>query len=399
MRKFDSFVPVYFGKDSLNSIGHLSAERSITKALIVCDHGLANIGQHAVVILKEAGIESVLFTGVRPEPTDESIMKGIETANSHGGIDGIVGIGGGSSLDTAKCLNVLLNNPGPLKLYASIGENLPTKPGFPLILIPTTAGTGAECTFSSIFTCTETGQKMSIRKPNCTLASAAIIDPCLTFHMPPMLTISSGVDALCHAMEAFTVKDTNPVSDALAKEAITLAYQHLPRAVRNGAQDEEAREAMAVSATLAGMAFSNTLLHLAQAVGHSLGAVLHKPHGLMVGQALPEIMEYICDVCPDRVKMAGTLIGIHFQGNESQEQIGSMVKQQLYALYDAIGFPSLRDMGFTLDEALEAVPLVEKDGCFTFSPKSMNQDQIVACIRNIYEHNGSDRRVYGVCKN
>lgn len=386
MSQFTSFVPVYFGKERLDVLGELSIEKKITNAFIVCDDALSDVGRRAAALLASVGIKSVLFTEIRPEPTDKSIFKGVEAAKKHPGINGIVGIGGGSSLDTAKCINVLLNNPGPLKQYASVDADLPTKPGFPLILIPTTAGTGAECTFSSIFTCVESGQKMSIRKPNCTLASAAIIDSSLTLHMPQMLTIASGVDALCHAMEAYTVKAPNPVSDALAKEAITLAYRYLPRAVKNASRDEEAREYMSVSAALAGMAFSNTFLHLAHAVGHSLGAVLHKSHGLMVGQALPEIIEFISDVYPERVKTEGELMGLRFEGHETEEQIGSMVKERIYALYRTIGFPSLKDMGFTLEEALKAVPLVERDGCFPFSPKPMNKEQIITCITNIYNH-------------
>ena len=386
MSKFVSFVPAYFGKGSLDMLGQLATDKQISKALIVCDQALADIGQRVSTLLRKAGIDSILFTDIRPEPTDESIMNGVNAANSSGDIDGVIGIGGGSSLDTAKCINVLLNNPGPLKLYASIGGDLPTKTGFPLILVPTTAGTGAECTFSSIFTCMETGQKMSVRKPNCTLASAAIIDPLMTLHMPKMLTLASGVDALCHALEAYTVKETNPVSDALAKEAITLACQYLPDAVEKGAQAPEAREYMAISATLAGMAFSNTLLHLAHAIGHSLGAVLHKPHGLMVGQALPEVMEYISDACPKRVKIAGEQMGLHFQGCETSAQIGAMVKDRIYTLYKTIGFPSLKDMGFTLEETMEALPLVEKDGCFAFSPKPMDREQTAVCLERIYRH-------------
>ena len=382
--KFVSFVPIYFGKGSLHILGKLAADMGIKKVLIVCDGSLTAFGSRAADILQESGIESLTFCEIQPEPTDESIQKGVNAASDRG-VDGIIGIGGGSSLDTAKCINVMLNNPDDLTTYASIGKDQPTKPGFPLILIPTTAGTGAECTFSSIFTCTATGQKMSVRKPNCTLARAAVVDPVLSMQMPKMLTLASGVDALCHAMEAYTVKQTNPVSDALAKESVSLVYQYLPRAVNNGMQDMEAREQMANAAALAGMAFGNTMLHLAHAIGHSMGAVLHQPHGLIVGQALPEVMEWIGEVYPKRISSLGVQIGVPLAEMGNTQKAGKIVKKALYRFYEEIGFPTLQDMGISLEEIMKAVPLVEKDGCFRFSPRSMDRRQIAESLRHIYE--------------
>lgn len=385
MGSFTTFVPAYFGSDSFLSVGKLTAELNMKKALILCGKSAIRHGELAQKLLKDVSIQSVVFTDIQPEPTDQSIEKACAFARQENGIDGIIAIGGGSCMDTAKCVNVMLNNAGSLDDYAVTGENRPTAPGFPLVLIPTTAGTGSECTAASIFISSNTGRKMSVRKLNCTLASLAIVDPQLSRYMPDKLTIATGIDALCHAFEAYTVPQTNPISDALAKEAISLIYKNLPQALCQRAEDLYARQALADAASMAGMAFANSMLHLVHAIGHSLGAVLHQSHGLMVGQALPAVVNYIADAVPDRIQTIGALMDISFAENVSEEQVGRKTAQRICEFYDRVGFPTLKELGATREQVFEAEKFVRLDGCFPFSPKKVSDAEIHDLLAQTYE--------------
>ena len=385
MESFTTFVPTYFGSESFLSLGKLTAALNMKKALILCSKSVMQHGELAQKMLKDVSIQSVVCADIQPEPTDQSIERVCAFARREKGIDGIIAIGGGSCMDTAKCVNVLLNNEGTIEDFASVGGNRPTVPGFPLVLIPTTAGTGAECTYSSIFISSSSGRKMSVRKPNCTLARLAIVDPQLSRYMPGELTVATGIDALCHAVEAYTVLQTNPVSDALAKEAISLIYRNLPQALCRGDEDLCVRQDLANAASMAGMAFANSMLHLVHAIGHSLGTVLHKPHGLMVGQALPAVVNLIADAVPDRIQTIGSLIDTSFAEDASKAQIGRKTAQRICEFYEHVGFPTLKELGATREQAFEAEKYVRLDGCFAFSPQKVSDAEIHDLLIQTYE--------------
>lgn len=223
-----------------------------------------------------------------------------------------------------------------------------------------------------------------MRHENCTVAKAAIVDPEVTKSMPPQLTVSTGVDALCHAAESLTIRNNpNPISTALAKESITLIAKYLPIAHRDGG-NMEAREKMGYAALMAGQALSTTLVHLAHAFGHSLGVVLHKPHGLMVGQALPVVMNYLADTDCEMVRVVGECMGVVLPEYASPKAVGTAVGEALYAFYEEIEFPSLPELGVTLEQALEAAPLVSTDGYYTYAAKQPNDEEIVAFITKMY---------------
>jgi alcohol dehydrogenase len=382
---YDLFVPSLCGFGAVRSIGSKAKEHGMTKVLLVHDPFLKDGADLVIEALKEVGIETITFDGVVPDPTDTSVVECSKVMKAAGGIDGIIGLGGGSAMDTAKAVNVLVNNPLPLSDYSAIFGNKPTKEGLPLLLVPSTSGTGAECTQSALINFTEKGMKGSIRSANCNLAKCAIVDPEITMSMPPALTVSSGIDALAHACEAMTVKgNLNPVSDALAKETIRLVIKYLPIAAKEGT-NIEAREQMGIAAMLAGMAFSNTLCHIGHAFGHSFGAKLHLPHGSMVGMALPYILEFGADVYPERTKMIGECMGLTFKDDAKPVEIGKAVKDRILEFYKEIDFPTFSDFGVTKEQAMTATSLVQKDSCYPFSPKPMNEEMIKEYIVKMYD--------------
>jgi len=379
------FVPSFTGFGAVRNIGTKAKELGMTKVLLVHDPFLKDGAQLVINALKEVGIETVTFDGVVPDPTDTSVAECSKVMKEAGGVDGIIGMGGGSAMDTAKATNVLVNNPPPLSQYSAIFGNKPTKAGLPLILIPSTSGTGAECTYSALITFTEKGMKGSIRSANCNLAKCAIVDPEITMGMPPALTVATGVDALAYACEAMTVKgNLNPVSDALAKESIRLIMKYLPVATKDG-KNIEAREQMGVAAMLAGMSFSNTLCQLGHAFGHSFGAKLHKPHGTMVGMALPYVLEYDADVYPERIRAIGECMGLTFKDDAKPAEVGKAVSDRILAFYKEINFPTFPSLGVSREQVMTALPLVQKDSCYPFSPKPMDEATIKEYIDMMYD--------------
>jgi alcohol dehydrogenase len=333
--------------------------------------------------LKEAGIDYVVFKDVAPDPTDVSIEAGGKVARE-AKVDVVIGIGGGSCLDTAKGVNVLMANPSPLSDYFLGGK--PTAPGLPLFLIPTTAGTGSECTLSCIVTDTKGKRKTTIRSKNCNIATLAIVDPGLSVGLPPHLTSITGADAFCHSAESMTVKITNGVSDALAKESIRNLSNYLPTAIATGT-DVVAREKVATAAMMSGMAFANTLCHLGHCFGHSIGATLHLPHGLCVGVSIAQAIYFVTDAIPDKVKELGLAMGLDMSRANTAEDIANTVGNGIQEFKKKIKLPALKDQpGVDKEKVISAYPLVTKDGCYPFSPKTLTEQQVKEYLGKIYDN-------------
>lgn len=387
MVEFIKVTPCVIGQGAIEQIGVKAKADGITKALIVADPFLTEATERVVGLLKAEGIDSVVFNGVVPDPTDTSVYEAYELLKKEGGIDGIVGLGGGSAIDTAKAVNCCINNELPLWPYTTAGGRKPCKDGLPLYLISSTAGTGAEVTSAAVISFTERGVKASLRHDNVTYAKWAFVDPDMSKTMPPALTVSTGVDALCHAAEALTVKVTNPISDSMAKEAIRLIYKYLPLVVKEP-ENMEYREQMSIAAMLAGQAFAVTLIHVGHAFGHGLGAVLHKPHGNMVGVALPYAMTDVADVYPERVKEIGELLGGDFTGCDTPEAIAAKIVEVIYDFYKVIGHPTLADLGISREDAIACYPAVLADTGWLFHAKEkLGEEEVKEIIGRIYDCN------------
>jgi len=285
---FTSPRTIVFGEGALEYLKELEGER----VFIVTDKVLRKLGivDKVVEQLKETGMEIRIFDEVEPEPSKQTIKRGAKILSEFGA-DWIIGLGGGSCMDAAKAMWVLYERPDLTIEDITPFEKLNLRKKARLINIPTTSGTGADVTWAVVITDAERKVKLELASKE-VVADISILDPALVLDLPPRLTADTGMDALVHAIEAYTVQWKNDFSDALALRAIQLIFKYLPRAFKNGKNDPEAREKMHNAATMSGLAFSNSQIGIVHAMGHSLGAVFKIPHGRSVAVFLPYVMEY-----------------------------------------------------------------------------------------------------------
>ena len=279
----------FFGRGSLRMLGPEVRKLKVRKALIVTDGFLAKSGAADRVrnVLEEHGALCELFDGVQPNPTVQVVNACIDQAKNCGA-ELLVAVGGGSAIDTAKATSIVLANGGKVEDYEGINKS--QRPGIPVAVVNTTAGTGSECTTFYIVTDPSRGSKMAMIDPNC-MVTVAVNDIDFMISMPPKLTASTGLDALTHAIEAACATGANPYTDHDAYWAISAVTEYLPRAVHDGT-DQEAREMMAYAENIAGMAFSNAGLGMVHAMAHALGGHSNLPHGVCNAVLLPYVLRY-----------------------------------------------------------------------------------------------------------
>jgi len=344
---------IVFGEDALCELASIQGHR----AFIVTDANIARIGHVDVVgeKLAAAGLQYQVFADVEPDPSLETVRRGAELMRQYEP-DWIIGLGGGSSMDAAKAMWVLYEHPEmvPEEINPVVPMKLRQKAR--LITIPTTSGTGAEATWAIVLTDTLEQRKLALGSRE-NMADMAIVDPVFVAGLPPQITADTGMDALTHAVEGYTTSWHNDFCDGLCLKAIQLVFDYLPRAVADG-QDKEARERMHNAATIAGLGFGNSLAAMAHALGHSLGAVFHTPHGRAVGLALPYTVEFTGEAMAVRYADVARLVGI---GCTSAQQAPPLLAQRIRDLAKSIGQPlSLQEMGINAEQFEAALPkLVE----------------------------------------
>ncbi len=283
---------VVFGPDALSHLAELKGK----SAFIVTDKNIVKLGfvDKVKEQLAQAGIQATVFDEVEPDPSLQTVQKGVALMNRYGP-DLVVAVGGGSVMDAAKAMRVEYERPDikPEEINPFITDfGLGTK--CKLVCVATTSGAGAEATFAVVLTDTADQRKLSLINREI-LPDIAIVDPELARAMPPQITADTGMDVLTHAIEGYTCTWKNDFTDGLCIKAIQLVFQYLPRAVKDG-NDMEAREKMHNAACIAGIGFINALAAMAHCAGHSLGAVFHTPHGRAVGLFLPYTIEFIGEV-------------------------------------------------------------------------------------------------------
>jgi alcohol dehydrogenase class IV len=302
---FQSAGNLVFGRDAADQLPDVAAGLGARKVFVVADAVLERAGVLGRVAapLTAAGVALEVFHVPTPEPAVEVVREGVTAARAFGP-DAVLGLGGGSNMDTAKLVALVLAHGGDPLDYT--GDCRVPGPVTPLICVPTTAGTGSEVSAAAVFTDTAKQIKVSCLSPYLR-PDAAVVDPLLTVSCPPKVTAESGIDALTHAIEAYTAVDNdafplpsgektvyqgkNPLADAMAAECITLVGRFLRRAVKNG-EDLEARDGMALAATLGGLAFSNAGVALVHAMEYPVGGAVHVSHGAGNGLLLPYVMRY-----------------------------------------------------------------------------------------------------------
>jgi aldehyde dehydrogenase (NAD+) len=354
---------VIFGSGSISDLPMEVAQYG-QRAVLVTDQGLIETGLVDMVknILGDnlAGV----FSDIPQDTGMEVVDEGAAYAQSMQA-DVVVSLGGGSVIDTAKGMCILLTEGGNLRDFE--GMQLLTRPQTPHIVIPTTAGTGSEVTAGAVVFDKKQGQKILIWEYHI-IPRVAILDPQMTVKLPPHLTAATGMDALTHAVESYMSQQRNPLSDAVALHAIRLITEHLPRAVDDGT-DLAARGQMQIAALLAGWAFSNALLGLVHAMAHSLGAVCRLPHGLSNGILLPHVMKFNLGEVPDLMSDIAYAMGVSHKDMEPV-QAGRAAISKVEDLITRIGLPkSLEEAGVSKDVLRECAELAMTDGSIIYNPK------------------------------
>lgn len=309
---YNSVSKIVYGPGVVAETGTIAKSFGATHVLIVTDPSLANLGLHKPVeaALASAGLGSSLFAEAELEPSAASIEKIAKQAKECKA-NLIVGLGGGSALDSAKAACVLLTNEGPIEKY--FGVNKVPNPAAPALYIPTTAGTGSEMTSISVLSDKASGAKLGVVS-DYMYAKTVILDPELTIGLPPHVTAMTGVDAFVHAMESYVGKAATPFTDALNIQAMTLVARSIRRAYVNG-QDLAARTDMLYASGLAGMGFSNTQNGIIHAIGTAVPRVYNLPHGLLMACLSPMCMGYNVMANPEKYAHVARILGAQEEGN------------------------------------------------------------------------------------
>lgn len=333
---------VLFGDNYADNIGTWLKDENVKKVMCVYDKGVeqAGISERIISGIQKEGIETVCFAEVLPDPPVELIDKGAAIARAEN-VQGVVGIGGGSSMDTAKCINALLGNEGRILEYSHDYDTMTNKGGF-LLLVPTTFGTGSEVTDGGVLSVPEEKKKISIWGKNMG-ADLSVIDPTLALGIPKQITAATGMDALSHAVESYMSMIATPVTEALSLEAIRIISSSLPDAVVDGGKIENRRN-MCLGCLVAGIAFNNAFLNQGHGLAHPIGAHWHVPHGVACAIALPFSVADNAEAMPDKVRRVGEAMGIDLPDTCTAKELGSLVADQIIALSDKIGIPTLKEL-------------------------------------------------------
>ena len=344
---FNTSKSIQFGPGLLARLGELVRGQMISRIMLVTDPGMLKTGivERALTALKDAGVEVILFSDVAADPPEAVVLNAADTARG-AEVEGVVGLGGGSSLDVAKLVALLAMGQETLKDIYGVGKA--RGPRLPLILVPTTSGTGSEVTPISIVT-TGTNEKMGVVSP-VLLPDVALLDPELTYGLPPHITAATGIDAMVHAIEAYASAspNNNPVSRILATQALTLMGRSILKAVHEGS-DSAARADMLLGSMLAGQAFANSPVAAVHALAYPLGGHFHIPHGLSNALVLPHVLRFNAVTAPGPYAELAPFVFPDLAALEGQARAAAFC-DRLQALSLACGLqPNLRAMNIAED--------------------------------------------------
>lgn len=364
---FELPTRIEFGQGVSSKVAGVLGELGGKRPLVVTDKGVigAGIFDRIKKHLESGGIEYLVFSAVEPNPKDRDVMNGAAAAREFGA-DSIIAIGGGSPIDCAKGIGVIVTHGGKIRDYE--GRNAVTEETLPMVAIPTTSGTGSEVTFSSVITDTGDRFKFSIRHPGIA-AKVALCDPVLTASMPPMLTAATGMDALTHAIEGFTAIPSEPVSDACALHAIEMIVNFLPRAVNSG-DDMEARSAMLMGSVLGGISFSHSDVASVHCIAEALGGMYDAPHGMCNAVALASVMRFNMPFCVDRYARVASAMGISFKGSEEGAEKAVEKVEKLAA---EVGLPPFSSLGVRDGDRETIAEFSARNGSNASNPRPMSK--------------------------
>lgn len=367
------------GQNAILSLGAELAAKELTKALIVTDKVLVEIGlvNRLTEQLSQHGIGFAIYDGVKPNPTEKNIEDGLNMLAEQG-CDFVISFGGGSSHDAAKGIALVAANGGHIRDYSK-GVHLSRKPQLPLVTVNTTAGTASEMTVFAIITNEADETKYPVVDKHFT-PIIAVNDSELMVAMPKFLTAATGMDALTHAVEAYVSTAATPITDASAIKAIELISRNLETAVNNG-EDRQARDAMQYGEYLAGMAFSNASLGYVHSMAHQLGGVYDLVHGLCNAILLPEVSRFNAKVAPERFVDIAKAMGVD-TAEMTQEQAIEAGIQAIAELSEKVGTAQhLADLGVKEDKLAFMAQNALNDACSLTNPRKASLEDIIEIYR------------------
>ncbi|MCD8152935.1 MAG: iron-containing alcohol dehydrogenase [Clostridiales bacterium] len=377
---YQQLCPVMFGVGAIEMLGERAAAMNAKHVFCVCDTGVRMTGliDRICKILEQEKIEVTVFDEVLPDAPNDVVERAGELANL-AEADMVLGVGGGSSLDTAKAVSVLCDNPAPISDYY-LSNNGTFQIRTPLVLIPTASGTGSEVTIMSVIHDGASDAKEVVMRH----ADLAIVDPELTATAPPAVTAATALDAMSHAVEAYTSSGHSPNSDMQALTAIRLIARNLETAYRDG-DNMEARTNLSFASNLAGMAFNDASVHFGHAAAHELGIRFHMPHGVACALTLPVVICFAKGVMPERVVQIAKALGMSQTEESDTQKACQFAVREVTRLMRAVGIRSMRGQGITLEQAVScAKGAVEKNGFIAYSPKPVTTETMKDLLEQMY---------------
>ena len=372
----------YFGRGSREKLVEEILKRGYTKILLVSDKTLKQAGVTGKVtsLLDEKGILYNEFLNIKPNPTTENVKEGLMAAQVYN-VDAIVAVGGGSVIDTAKAISIVMTNPEHGQIVSLEGAVDTRNKGLPLFAIPTTAGTAAEVTINYVIT-----DEISVKKMVCVdvhdIPVCSIIDPDLMQDMPQQLAASTGMDALTHAMEGYITKAAWLIPDMFAINAMAIIYKNLEKAANE--KDAIAVEKMAYAQYIAGMGFSNVGLGIVHSMAHSLGAYFDTPHGIANAMLLPHVLRFNGQVCPKLFRNIGRSFGLNMD-NLSDEEAVNKVVDAVQELSRKLNIPqTLREVGIPEDKLRTLAEQAINDPCTPGNPRDVTVEDILNIYKEAY---------------
>ena len=372
----------YFGPGARKELPGVVERLGFKKALVVTDKGLMQFGVAKMVldVMDEAGIAYDIFDDVKPNPTVTNVKSGIEACKKTGA-DFIVAIGGGSSMDTAKGIGIVVNNPEFSDIVSLEGVADTKKKSLPIIALPTTAGTAAETTINYVIIDESRQAKMVCVDPN-DIPVCAIIDAELMYSLPKGLTAATGMDAMTHAIEGLITKAAWEMSDMFELKAIEMIHKYLPMAV-NDPKNPEGRNGMAVAQYIAGMAFSNVGLGVDHGMAHPLSALFDVPHGVACAMLLPTVMRFNAPVCLKKYEQIAKALEV-WQEGMTLEQAADAACKAIEDLSAVVGTNKhLTDLGITEKDIPALAEQAINDVCTPGNPREVSKDDIISLYHQI----------------
>ena len=369
----------YFGKGAREELAGEIQKRGFKKVFLVSDKSLVEAGVASKVeeVLNKAGIPYELYDEIKPNPTIKNVTDGVE-ACKNSGADLIVAVGGGSSIDTAKGISIVMTNPDRADIKSLNGASNTVNRGMPIIALPTTAGTAAEVTINYVITDEEAEIKMVCVDPN-DIPILAIIDSELMASMPKSLAAATGMDALTHAVEGYITLAHNEMSDMFHMKAIKMIFKYLSAAVND--KDDEAIEMMGMAQYIAGMGFSNVGLGIVHSMAHQLGAVYDTPHGIANAMLLPTVMEFNGEVCYERFRDILKELGYPADKYTKEEVIKTFVNK-IKDLSEEVGITTkITDYGAKEEDFEMLAEKAMNDPCKPGNPRDVDKETFVELFR------------------